>query len=243
MLKKTRILCLMILLFPNCFILFSNVLARDYAVGVEAGDWVRYDFKTTGPGLETPALAWTKLEVLSVVERNVTLRLTSQGQNGTETNQTITFDLAASGPGGYLWIVPANLTVGDSISLNGGLRNMTIETTRMCAGANRTVIGTAFWEGPNMYSYYFDKQTGVAVDILKLSGGRTMDTVAEDTNIWNSAFSVSDVLFLMMIVAIIVVVTVVIVVFRRRQVYHHRKTLPGIRIQSVALGHDSTSDR
>jgi hypothetical protein len=222
-LKKARMLTLVIFLLLPLFNLMAKVSAEGYAVGVATGDWMIYHVVVTGPGPQTPGPASIKVEVLNVVGRNVTLRLTLNGQNGTQTNQTITFEVGATNSSGYSFVIPANLTVGDTVSLNGGLRSITGEETRICAGANRTVVEAAFSDGVNTYSYYFDKQTGFATDILEEhSGGWRSDTVAEDTNTWAAASPAFD-WSLWMAIALVIVAAAVIIVFLRTRVRHGHK--------------------
>lgn len=223
-LKKEKALLLMFLLLLPCFAVCANVLAENYAVGVKNGWWVKYDVTVTGPAPGPQVITWMKVEILEVFGENVTLRLTSHKQNGNETYQTITFDLAATGTAGYSFVVPANLSVGDYVNLGGDVRSISGETTQVCAGVNRTVIHTAFSDSGDTYSYYFDKRTGVAMEIFEVSGSWSSDVVAKDTNIWGSVSSGLDWrLWIVAIVVIVVIIAILASTLRRRKTRHRRK--------------------
>jgi hypothetical protein len=225
-LKKTKVLLVTVFLLLCCSETVSNTWAADYAVGVKNGDWVKYTVTVTGLQPEAPAPSSVKVEILAVAGRNITFRLTLRGQNGKETNQTVAIDLAAESFGGHAFLAPANLTLGDSVNLNGGIRNITSETTRICAGTNRTVVGTTFLDGGNTYSYCFDKQTGIATEVLEVSSGWTSDTVVEDTNVWQSGYRGLDLWLLTAAILVIgVTLTTVIFIMRNRQMRHRRRAI------------------
>jgi hypothetical protein len=224
-LKNAKALPLIVFLLLPGFVLGTNVLAQDYSVGVKEGDWVKYDVTATGPGPQL--ITWMKVEILGFLGENVTLGLTTHSQNGNETYQTITFNLTAMGSGGYSFVVPANLSVRDHVNVGGGVRSITSEMTRICVGANRTVIKTVFSDSGNTYSYYFDRQTGVAIEIIEVSGAGswTSDIVAEDTNIWVIASPRTDWWPWIVATAIIVVIAVVVASrLRKRRARHRRRS-------------------
>lgn len=107
--------------------------------------------------------------------------------------QTLIMDVTTgSGAAGFSGlIIPANMAIGDFIEISG-YGNVTIigETTRTYAGASRTVIYANYTMGPAEYMWYWDKQTGVLVEISMLSGSMTMTAKATETNMWQAQSSV-----------------------------------------------------
>jgi hypothetical protein len=155
-------------------------------LGVEAGNWIKFNYMVTGAPSGASLPTAMKVEFLSVEGINVTVRVTIYMSDGTERNQTMTMDVMAGGGtfGNFSGsIIPANSATGDSIYING-YGNITIagETRRTYAGAERTVVYATFSQG--RARYYWDKQTGVMVEASVSSGGRTATVKAIETNMW-----------------------------------------------------------
>ncbi|MDH5462237.1 MAG: hypothetical protein OEX09_08475 [Candidatus Bathyarchaeota archaeon] len=111
---------------------FPMVPAQDTTeadlVGVEVGDWVKYDVSCEGdPHLWNIPLVyyspedveWIEVEVLSVSEPNVTVRETIHRFDGEERNTTFTIDPAKTvmWPGDR-YVIPANVSVGYKIPID-----------------------------------------------------------------------------------------------------------------------------
>jgi len=164
------------------FLMDMLALSSEAQVGVKAGDWIKYDYAFTGaPPAGTSLPTWMKVDFLSVEGTNATIRLMMHMSDGTEQDQTMTVSI------GDIYFIPANCTAGDFIYING---NITIagETTRAYAGARRMVVYASFPEyGTERFTYYWDKQTGVMVEISATSAGRLWwNLKATETNMWQA---------------------------------------------------------
>jgi hypothetical protein len=124
------------------------VHAKDYVVGVKAGDWVKYGQITvtwTGNGTEpsyvteTKKVDWVRIDVLSVVGTIASLNQTVHFNNGTQIFQSFDTDVQSGNSAGTSNLIASNLTAGDPLSPQtpGTIINQTV--TGLYAGANRNV--------------------------------------------------------------------------------------------------------
>jgi hypothetical protein len=130
-----------------------------------------------------------RLEFLSVNGTIANVRATVRISDGTEQTASGPLDVVSGGgipelPG---IVVFANLTTGDSVYM-AGYGNVTIagEATRTYAGANRTVVYASFSQNETQVTYYWDKLTGVMVEISSTSPGITATAKATETNMWGA---------------------------------------------------------
>jgi hypothetical protein len=147
----------------------------------------------TGSGLSNDE--WVRMEFLNLAESNVTINATKFTSSWTEWNETQTIDLASENaqndillPQWYnarVYLIPAGLSVNDSVYLGVSFGNQTImaQTSVSYAGAQRTVIEANFtdYEG-NHYSLYWDKQTGVLTEAIEYIGGGYTDVLLSSTS-------------------------------------------------------------
>jgi parallel beta-helix repeat protein len=163
-------------------------------VGVKTGDWIKLDYTITGWPPGTPYPEWIKIEFLSVQATIATIRVTLRMSNGTEQSDTITADVTAGGGTfGTLsgFVIPANLTTGDSIYMSGcGYVTIAGETARTYAGANRTVVYTSFTLYGAQLTYYWDKKTGIMVEAYGIYPQLNMTATvkATETNMWQRLY-------------------------------------------------------
>jgi hypothetical protein len=165
-------------------VLIAGVLGANYSVGIKVGDWVRYSATLAGAVPDTYAInyTWIEIEFVNVTGTSITYRVTWHMQNGTETNATSTSDLASTNSAP---LIPANSKVGDTVYSGASSTVITDETTRSYAGANRVVLSASVSQyGANM-TYYFDKQTGVALEEYLVYSDYTSRLVVTETNIWS----------------------------------------------------------
>jgi parallel beta-helix repeat protein len=197
------------------------VVGPPLKVGVKAGDWIKVDYTITGWPAGTPYPLWLKVEFMSIVGTNVTVRVTMRMSDGTEQNATVPVDVVAGGQALGLsgFVIPANATTGDSIYISG-YGNVTIagETTRTYAGASRTVVYTSFSQYGPQLTYYWDKQTGVLVEATVVSGSMTTTGKATETNMWQAtpAFPIDPTL-LCILIAIVAATVGAIFLTRRKK--------------------------
>ncbi len=191
-------------------------------VGVKAGDWIKVDYTISGWPAGQPYPEWLKVEFLTVEGTNATIRVTMHMSDGTEQNATVPVDVVAGGQALGLsgFVIPANLTVGDTIFMSG-YGNVTIEgeTTRTYAGASRTVVYASISQYGTQLTYYWDKQTGVLVESSGTSDGMTITAKATETNMWQPELFGLDLILLysLIIVTIVVVAAVAFLAIRRKK--------------------------
>jgi len=164
--------------------------ASEVQVGVKADDWIKIEYTISRWTSGQPRPEWLKVEFLSVEGTKITIRVTMRMSDGTEQSDTVPVDVVAGGQALGLsgFVIPANLTVGDSVYISG-YGNVTLagETTRTYAGTSRTVVYTSFSQYGTQLTYYWDKQTGVMVEASTTSGGVTATAKATETNMWEAA--------------------------------------------------------
>jgi hypothetical protein len=166
-----------------------TVYASTGTIGVKTGDWIKLEFtaNVTLPGVIPE---WIRLEFLSVVGSQASVEETIHMSDGTEQNFTVNGDIMA---GDLVFVIPANMTTGDSMTLNGfGTIVIAGETTRTYAGASRTVVWTNIEESGTQLTYYWDRQTGIIVEVDETSTSppMTVSYKAVETNMWSPAVPV-----------------------------------------------------
>jgi len=180
----------MVLLIVGILTLAFHIesVKTEVQVGVKAGDWIKLEYTISGWPSEQPYPEWLKVEFLAVEGTNATVRVTMHLSNGTEQNTTVAVTIGAGGGetfGLSGFVIPANLTVGDSVYISG-YGNVTIagETTGTYAGAIRTVVYASFSQYGTYLTYYWDKLTGVVVEASITSASITATARATETNMW-----------------------------------------------------------
>jgi Divergent InlB B-repeat domain len=158
-------------------------------VGVEPGDWVKFDYTFTGwPAGETYP-DWLKLEFLSVEGTTATVRFTQHVSDGTQHSGNATVDIVSDVEVPVLAgiVIYANRTIGDSVYI-AEYGNATVEgeATRTYAGASRTVVYTNLSYNEAEVTYYWDKLTGVMVEISSTYPEFTATAKVAGTNMWET---------------------------------------------------------
>jgi hypothetical protein len=189
-------------------------------VGIKAGDWIKVAYNVTGWPAGQPYAEWLKLEFLSVNGTTANVRATVHASDGTEQSGTAPVDVVSGSevPGLAGIVISANLTTGDSVYI-AGYGNVAIEgeATRTYAGANRTVVYAGFSKNETQVTYYWDKLTGVMVELSSTSPGITGTAKATETNMWGAgATRVGMPWWPWIIVAVAAVVGTVIFFVRKR---------------------------
>ena len=166
---------------------FVGVEAGD--VGIKAGDWIKVTYTLTGWPAGQPYPEWLKLEFLSVNGTIATVRATLRMSDGNEQSGTGPVDVVSGSevPGLAGIAISTNRTTGDSVYI-AGYGNLAIEgeATRTYAGANRTAVYASFSQNETQVTYYWDKLTGVMVEISSTSPGITAAAKATETNMWGA---------------------------------------------------------
>jgi len=192
-------------------------------VGVKAGDWIKVEYTISGWPSGQPYPEWLKIEFLTVEGINITVRVTMHMSDGTKQNATVPVIVGAGGGEAFGlsgFVIPANLTIGDSVYISG-YGNVTLagETTRTYAGASRTVVYASFSQYGTQLTYYWDKQTGVMVEASTTSGSVTATAKATETNMWQpapSGFPIEPIYIIAIAIIIIIIVAAVLLIRKRK---------------------------
>ena len=191
--KKASIIVLILVLLTMGMLSLAfniqSVKSSEVQVGVKSGDWIRYAYVVSGWPSGQPYPEWLKIEFLSVEGTNATVHVTMHMSDGTEQNDTVPITIGGEGQALGLsgFVIPVNLTVGDSVYISG-YGNVTIEgeTAGTYAGASRTVVYASFSQYGTQLTYYWDKQTGVMVEASSSYSGITSTATATETNMWQT---------------------------------------------------------
>jgi len=174
----------------NYSITASFVVVETGNVGIKAGDWIKLAYNTTGWPAGQPYPEWLKLEFLSLNGTIADVRATVHISNGSEQSDSGPVDVASGSqvPGLAGILISANRTAGDSVYIVG-YGNVAIEgeATRSYGGADRTVVSAGFSQNETQVTYYWDKLTGVIVEISSSSPGISGTVKATETNMWGDA--------------------------------------------------------
>jgi hypothetical protein len=159
-------------------------------VSIQAGDWIKVEYKISGWPAGQPYPEWLKLEFLSVEGTSVDVGVTMHMSDGTEQSDTVPVDLAEGGGEAFGlsgFVIASGLTTGDSVYFSGyGDLAIEGETTRTYAGAMRSVVYAGFSEYGGQLSYYWDKETGVMVEASTVYGDVTATAKTVETNLWEA---------------------------------------------------------
>lgn len=158
-------------------------------VGFKPGDWVKYDYTFTGWPTGETYPDWLKLEFLSVEGTTATVRFTQHVSDGTQHSGNATVDIASDVEVPVLAgiVIYANRTIGDSVYL-AEYGNATIEgeATRTYARASRIVVYTRLSYNEADVTFYWDKLTGVMVEISSTYPEFTATARVAGTNMWET---------------------------------------------------------
>ena len=224
------------------------VHAKDYTVGVKAGDWIKYGQITitwTGNGTEpsyitdAKKLDWVRLDVLSVEGTTASLNITAHYNNGTEMFQDFDADVQSSSTGG-MYLLASNLTAGDPLTPETPATTINQTVTKMYAGANRNVniidAQSSYRAYPSEYKIYWDQNTGIMVeqytnqtDLTNPSSYEEVSLKATETNLWSANtldLIQNNLIYIIAGTAAIVVVIAVAVFLRRRKPPSPQQPIP-----------------
>jgi hypothetical protein len=214
------------------------IQAKDYTVGVKAGDWVKYGQITitwtgneTEPSSITEAkkLDWVRIDVLSVAGTTASLNVTAHYNNGTQTSQSFDADVQSGNSGGT-YLVASNLTAGNPITPQTPETTINQTVIRPYAGANRNVNvidSKSSYQGyPSEYKIYWDQNTGIMVelytnqtDLTDPSAYEEASLKATETNLWpaNAIDLIqNNLIYIIAAIAVIIVIVAATIVLRRR---------------------------
>ena len=187
-------------------------------VGIKVGDWVKLEYTFTGWPAGQTYPEWLKLEFLNIEGTIATVRFTQHVSDGTEQSDTAPVDIVSNIEAPLLAgiVISANRTTGDSVYI-AGYGNVTIEdeATKTYAGGNRTVVYVSFSHNEAQVTYYWDKLTGVMVELSSTYPDFTATAKAAETNMWETTTSRMP-WWPWIIVAVVAVGLVIFFLHRRR---------------------------
>ena len=157
-------------------------------VGVKAGDWIKCEYASSGSP-PSGAPQWVKVECLSVTGTTATVCVTFKPTDGAEQTGIMSWDVA-SGTGNLTFqaLIPANSKTGDTVKvIEGGSLTIAGEKTGTYAGESRTVVYASLMHGDTQFSYCWDKETGIIVEVTLTQGSTSATYKATSTNIWQAS--------------------------------------------------------
>jgi len=147
--------------------------------------------------------AWIKIVVASTERTAINLSMTFDYRSNhgmTETNYWAdhplprVLDVANGTNNIFLFFIPANLNVNDSISVPRNYPDLKVGGTelREYAGAQRTVVFASYWNTSAVLTalggdgtIYWDRETGLLVEIVAMAAGTPLTSIKLfETNIW-----------------------------------------------------------
>ena len=172
--------------FTVAFLLFlflsAEAVAGDVSVGVKTGDWIEYTVSTTGLPPEGHGVVWARMEILSIIDGEITVNTTTTAANGTFSNVVMTLNPSA-GQVDVWAIIPANLGKGDSF-FDKNLGNIPImgQQEKTVGGVVRD---TTFYNSSDRFKRW-DKLTGVFLEGTDVLGNYSLSATFERTNMWRN---------------------------------------------------------
>jgi hypothetical protein len=158
-------------------------------VGIKAGDWIKLKYTFSGWPAGQTYPEWLKLEFVTVEGTIATVQFTQHMSDGTEQSDTAPVDVVSNVEVPMLAgiVISANLTTGDSVYIAGhGNVSIEDEAVKAYAGADRTVVYANFSQNETQVTYYWDKLTGVMVEVSSIYAGFTATAKAAETNMWEA---------------------------------------------------------
>ena len=80
--------------FVVAFLLFlflsAETVAGGVSIGVQTGDWIEYTVSTTGLPPEGHDVVWARMEILRILDSEITVNTTTKAANGTFSNVVMT---------------------------------------------------------------------------------------------------------------------------------------------------------
>lgn len=221
-------------------ILPTLVRAVDYNVGVKAGDWIKYGqimVTWSGNGTEPSYVTeekkadWLRIDVENLSGTTVNLNVTVQYNNGTQTSQSVSEDVAGgAGMTGIHVLIASNLKGGDPVVNQTDSPTINQTTTGTYAGATRNINllerTSVYANQTTTANIYWDQSTGVMVEAyMKIpdysNPGAYIETSykATETNMWSPDLigTLSNNFIYIIAGTVVIIVVVEAIIFLRRR--------------------------
>jgi len=221
-----RKLALILASFIVLIVVVPVAVSAEILVGVKQGDWIEYQVTFTGTPAAKHNVIWARMEIAAVQGKSIDLDMLVNFSDGTQEPETSTLNLA-TGQLGDDFIIPANLTAGDTFyDKNEGNIKISGAEDRTYAGATRTVV----YANTSQTKFYWDKSTGILVEATSsyTEPEYTMHTTADKTNMWQTQmdntnglqtqiFGIDSLLFYALIIAAVAILAVTMFFVIRRK--------------------------
>jgi len=192
----------------------ANFAKADYQIGVNGGDWIIYDLEVTNLGQTIEESVNITIQNVEGVLITGTFEVTTLGQYVVAAEQ-FTLDVSTQiGQSAHGFIIPANLTVGNSIpGESATVQNLTDWNGRTAVVANTSA---PFLEYPSQV--YWDRATGVLLQANGSSRGLVYSITLVDTSLWNGGFfGLNSTALTVLVVGVVAAVLVVYSLLIRRR--------------------------
>lgn len=162
------------------------VYGANVDVGVNVGDWVKYEVIGTVPQIED--YEWVKLEVQDVSGTEITMIATVRYRDGGEEINALSWDVDT---GREPWVIPANLNEGDSFPFGYDTVFVNETLSMTYAGASRTVILLHLikYDEYTEMTAHWDQATGFLLELSLIKSSPdeswTGGYKAIETNLWS----------------------------------------------------------
>lgn len=183
-------------------LLFSTVASANNEVGVKEGQWIEYRVSTTGVVPEGHDVTWSKIQVVDVSGKNISIQITSRYSDDVTDSENYTLNLE-TGEIADFFIIPANLNAGEVFESNEG--NITVSEVKeeTYAGAHRNIV----YANTSQTQFSWDRSTGILVKAKSLYPTFSIATKIDRTNIWQAQiFGIDPFVFSVPIIALVIAV-------------------------------------
>ncbi len=188
---KKIVLLASISMFLVSVMLVTLVLAQPRVVGINVGDWFKYeeigfDWYSNNPEATIPPYAadlneteYVIITIQDISGTNVTLQLTTRFTNGTDDIESGYINIDTGDGNLTIWVISANLNVNDTLYTSGFYSTWRLNETIMrtypdevrdTTHFNLTVKHESNETGYYMYAstnYYWDRSSGIMVEMTQ----------------------------------------------------------------------------
>ncbi len=184
----TLIFLLFLLIIFGISSLAVNVSsAETLEAGVKPGDWIEYELNWTLPPREPPYPLKIRREILAVNGSTLKVKIVQEMSDGSVENSTRKGDFIEGTGAAALIFIPPGLQSGDFVSIEGfGVVLINGTDQRTYLNTERTVLWSDFSEIGFDILVFWDRETGVALEMHTDSLTRAGVTTIVASNLWNS---------------------------------------------------------
>jgi hypothetical protein len=149
-----------------CCLNIAFVSSSERVAGVQQGEWVEYKIEWEGENLPEVYPTRVRREILDSSGSIINVNITIWYSNGTIIQETMTGNVSDGTGASAMIFIPANLTVGDTVHMQGFDDTKIVdETEREYLGLRRKVVYSSFTSKGFHILIYWDKIKGVALEI------------------------------------------------------------------------------